>query len=870
VFLCAISIQRSRFRPGKIPVFWALAIGLALPWAPLFAADPADGFAQLRKGSIQEALAAAEAGLSGEGDKGEWHRLKIEALLASGRYDDAREAVKPALEVESRSLVLLWTAREALRMGGKPADAADFPDKIERLMSTRDYAYRDAPSIVVYGQALLLRGVDPKKVLEGVFSVAQKIKPSAREPYLARGMLALEKGDGALAAKAFREGLKASPDDPDLHYGLARAFYGSDREQTGLSLEKALELNAHHIPGLLLKADLLIDREDYATASTLLDKIAEVNPARPEMWALRAVIAHLRNDKAGESAARAAALKTWPGNPEPDHLLGRKLSQKYRFAEGAAAQKRALAADPGYLPAKAQLASDMLRLGDEAEGWKLAEAVNDADAYNVSVHNLLNLHDMMQSKFATLQNGDFTVRMDKNEAAIYGPRVLELLGEARKKLGEKYGVDVRRPTVVEIFPSQKDFGVRTFGMPDNPGYLGVCFGRVVTANSPAANTHPVNWESVLWHEFCHTVTLQATANRMPRWLSEGISVYEERQADPSWGEQMSPRYRTMIQGEDLTQVGKLSGAFLAPKTAAHLMFAYYESSLVVEFIVGRYGAGALKRVLADLAEGITINDALAKRTAPMEELERDFKAFAVAKAGAFAPKMDWTKPEPELLLPGNEGKLHEWAAARPTNYWMLMREAVHLMDEKKWPEAAVALKHLLELNPDERGSDGPLGLLAKVHQETGDTAAEYAELLKLAQIDSAIPDVNARLVTLATAAKDWKTAAAQARRWLAVNPLVAPPWRALAQASEETGDWTTAATAWRTILALDPPDPAGVHFNLARVLQRSGDKAALRHVLMALEDNPRHREALRLLLEIDKALPATTPAPVPSTPPQNP
>ncbi|HEX2749916.1 MAG TPA: hypothetical protein VHM91_18045, partial [Verrucomicrobiales bacterium] len=127
-----------------------------------------------------------------------------------------------------------------------------------------------------------------------------------------------------------------------------------------------------------------------------------------------------------------------------------------------------------------------------------------------------------------------------------------------------------------------------------------------------------------------------------------------------------------------------------------------------------------------------------------------------------------------------------------------------------------------------------------------------------------------RLVTLATAAKDWKTAAAQARRWLAVNPLVAPPWRALAQASEETGDWTTAATAWRTILALDPPDPAGVHFNLARVLQRSGDKAALRHVLMALEDNPRHREALRLLLEIDKALPATTPAPVPSTPPQNP
>lgn len=52
---------------------------------------------------------------------------------------------------------------------------------------------------------------------------------------------------------------------------------------------------------------------------------------------------------------------------------------------------------------------------------------------------------------------------------------------------------------MEIFDSQKGL-VRTFGMPDDPGYLGVCFGRVVTANSPAANkASPVNWEAVLWH-----------------------------------------------------------------------------------------------------------------------------------------------------------------------------------------------------------------------------------------------------------------------------------------------------------------------------------------------------------------------------------
>ena len=53
---------------------------------------------------------------------------------------------------------------------------------------------------------------------------------------------------------------------------------------------------------------------------------------------------------------------------------------------------------------------------------------------------------------------------------------------------------------------------------------------VVTCAAAQGET-PSNWEAVLWHEFCHAVTLKATANRMPRWLSEGISVYEEGLAD---------------------------------------------------------------------------------------------------------------------------------------------------------------------------------------------------------------------------------------------------------------------------------------------------------------------------------------------------
>jgi tetratricopeptide (TPR) repeat protein len=336
---------------------------------------------------------------------------------------------------------------------------------------------------------------------------------------------------------------------------------------------------------------------------------------------------------------------------------------------------------------------------------------------------------------------------------------------------------------------------------------------------------------------------------MPRWLSEGISVYEERQADPSWGERMSPRYRAMILGEDFTPVSRMSGAFLAPKSNEHLMFAYFQASLVVEYIIKSRGLEAVKAVLNDLA-GATINDSLAKRVAPMEQLEPEFKTWAIQQANDFAPKMNWDQPEPAMLLPGGEDELKAWSAAHPNNYYMLMREATELIEEKKGPEAAKVLQRILELHPHDDQSDGALGLLSLVRRELKDPAAERALLTTLTQIDSAVPEANARLIELATADNDWKTVAAQSNRWLAVNPLIPAPWRALARAGEETGDLSAAITAWRTLLSLDPPDPSAIHYNLARLLHRSGDKNAKRHVLMALEDNPRHRAALQLLLEL--------------------
>ena len=566
---------------------------------PVFGADEvASGRRELARGNYNEALNLAADGVAAAPGDEDSHLLKLQALLVLGRAKEADEALTEALGRVPQSLRLHWLGREVAFANGRPEQAAKLLDRLRQLYSDRPWAYRAPADLVTFGRAALLLGADPKDVLTKIYATAQKAAPTLRDVYLARGELALEKHDYALAATAFEEGLKQSPDDPDLACGVARAYEDGDRQAMLAALEGALRTNPRHVPSLLLRADHAIDGERYTEAELDLAAILEVNPIQPDAWALKAVLAHLRNDAPGEAAARTAALRNWPTNPHVDWRIGQKLSQKYRFAEGAKRQREALKFDPDYLPAKAQLASDLLRLGEETEGWRLAHEVNTADGYDVEAFNVVTLHDTM-AKYATLRDEDFTVRMTAHEAQVYGPQVLALLGRAKRVLVEKYGVVLARPTYVDIFADPKDFAVRTFGLPDIPGFLGVCFGRVVTANSPAsiANSN-TNWQAVLWHEFCHVVTLQLTQNKMPRWLSEGISVYEERQANPAWGQHLTPVYRGMILNEDgkagLTPVGAMSAAFLAPPSPEHLQFAYYQASLVVEFIVERHGLEKLR------------------------------------------------------------------------------------------------------------------------------------------------------------------------------------------------------------------------------------------------------------------------------------
>lgn len=827
-------------------------------------------------GRYGECITAARAAIEDGEYAEDWRLLLTESYLARGEYTNALEVVTAALDRYSRSIRVCLLARTVFLFNDQPSRARSMVSHVNYLATSRMWAYNDPVNMVALGQAALLMGADSRKVLEQFFDRAKRERPELRDVYLASGQLALDKEDFKLAAKVFQEGLKKLPEDPDLHYGLARSFAPSDRRQMTLSIASALKFNTNHAGCYLLLADHLIDSEEYEAAESHLALALEVNPWNPEAWACRAVLAHLENDSDGEAHARRTALRHWPSNPHVDYLIGKKLSQKYRFDEGAICQRRALRNDPDFLPSKIQLAQDLMRLGEEAEGWKLAREVNEADAYDVTAFNLVTLKEGLD-KFQTLTNADFILRMGAKEAAVYGPEALELLQQAKDRLCAKYGMTLSRPTIVEIFPDQRDFGVRTFGMPHNPGFLGVCFGSVITANSPASQGgHPNNWQAVLWHEFCHVVTLQMTKNKMPRWLSEGISVYEELQANPAWGQIMNPSYRAMILDGELTPVHELSAAFLTAESDLHMQFAYYQSCLVVEFLVGRYGLDSLKQILVDLGQGVEINEAIASHTAPMETIETEFVEYAKAKAEALGPGLEWEKPDPDELGQALAGETPEWLEKHSKNYYVLMQRARRWIEAKDWDQAKTALQTLIERYPDQVGTGNAYSLLALVHQNLDEHDQERAVLKRLALQDADAVEAYARLMVLAEEDGDWPSVLENAKRYLAVNPMILSPHLFMARMAEKLDRASVAMRAWENALHLETLDPVEAHFHLAKLMRHTGPAEARMHVLKALEEAPRFREAQALLLELPRApgpsaVPAPsrlpTPAPVPGTVP---
>ncbi len=776
---------------------------------------------------------------------------RLDALMTLGFYDRAAEDAGEAADEFDGYIPIQLQAIEVLRRTGRGEKSAALLEALDGLAKQAKPANLNAVELVALGRAALLLGAEPKLVLKQFYDRARGLEKEGWQATVATAELAIRKGDYGLATRVLNEARTRVGPLPDLIYLQAEANSPSDRKASERFIDELLETNPRHLPALLLRARHAIDVEAYEQAREVLATVRETNPREPLAWALEAAIAFRLDQDARGKSARAKALEPWAENPEVDYWIGLKLSEMRRFAEGSGFLRQALAFDPDHLPSKKALGQDLLRLGKNDEGWALIEEVRKADPYDVEIYNLMLLHDELE-EFVTLGSGSFAVRMRPGEAAVYGKRVLELLEEAERELGGRYGYRPDEPVVVDFFPDQQDFAVRTLGMPGGLGILGACFGNVIAMNSPGSpGALGSNWESTLWHEFCHTITLGATASRIPRWLTEGISVYEENRRDPSCAGQMTPEFRTRIlEDGGLIPLAGLSAALTNFADPESIGFAYFEASLWVDYLIRTYGEKKFQQVLGDLRTNGAIDAVLARRMAPVATLDKGFAKFARERAEALAPGVDWTQPPPDSPLRRDPQAVADFLEDHPDNFWALVQRGDWLLGERRWAEAKEIGRHLVAIYPGYGGAGNGHSIVAMACRNLGETGEERAALRAWAERDGEANDAFVRLVELDLEAQDWPALDGSARRVLAVNPLLRAPHRALGMAAQQQGDDEMARRSFETLLELDPVNPADVHFRLATLYRGPDPAKARRHVLEALEEAPRFQAAHGLLREL--------------------
>ncbi len=689
------------------------------------------------------------------------------------------------------------------------------------------------------------RAVGRFEEANALFRDAVEAAPNDPVANTAWGELFLEKHDRTEAVKSFQAALKANGDYQPALLGMARAV-GEDNPPAATRFARhVLELNASSPDAHLVLAELAIDEDRRKDAADHIERARTINPNSLEALALGAALAFVEGRDDAFQANVAAALKINPLYGEVHRVTGAITARFYRFDEAADQARKAILLDRENARAQADLGAHLMRTGDERNARRALEQAFRADPYDKITYNLLELLDVLEA-FETVREGDLIIKLHRDEAGVMREYAPQLAREALDSMTARWGFTPKGPILIEIFPSHDDFAVRNVGLPGMIGALGACFGRVVTLDSPKARPPgEFNWGATLWHELAHVITLQLSNQRIPRWLTEGISVFEETRAKREWGREMEIPFARAIDEGTLLKLRDLNAGFQNPRTIA---LAYYEASLLVEHIVAVHGDATLKALVQSFAEGITTEDAIQR------VLKTDMDALQTSFDGFLSQRFDGLRKAlvaPDDLAPDLPvDKLKALVASHPDSFpaQMALGQALRSTDADA---AYQAFERAAELVPMATGPESPYAQMVEIAMKLGDRPRAAKTLEALTTHDHTDVESARQLSTLLDQPDDQARLQVALRRVVAIDPFDSSAHTTLGRIALDAGDTAEAIRDFRVALAAGPVDRASAHADLAEGLIVTGARdEAKRQTLAALEIAPTYERAQDLLLKL--------------------
>jgi tetratricopeptide (TPR) repeat protein len=638
------------------------------------------------------------------------------------------------------------------------------------------------------------------------------------------------------AAELFRDALKIFPNDLHAKIGLARVLAERFEGEAGPLLEEVLRVDDELVEAQLLSAQLALESGQVEAAQKTLERANDLAGKQKlpplEVFAMRAAVEVTRDRDPAPWIKRA--LDYNPRYGAVYEQLAHFEIMRRRYREATALLRRAVQVQPNLWSAHAELGSNLLRLGQVEEAREQLTAAYSGDPYSPTTVNSLRLLDRIDqfdvSSTPVAVAGDTYVvrlRLHRSESSVLEPYAIELIQQGIAAFSRRYAFKLQEPVTVELYPDHDDFAVRVAALP-GIGLLGVTFGYVVAMDSPSGRASgDFHWGSTLWHELAHVFTLEATDHRVPRWLSEGISVFEEWRTGPTPGVVVPPDVITALSEDKFLPVSDLDAGFIRPAYPNQIQVSYMQAGLICLFVEQRWGFDRLSALLHQFDRANVTTAAAIQNTFKMApaDFDKEFDAFLHSRYGA--------------LLAGINEYQAQYQAARKA------------IQGEQWNDAVTTAKRAAELYPEHVGPGSPHLLLARAFDKLNRRPEAIAAAEAYRNAGGWDPAALRELARWLDEAGRKTDATAVLATLNYADPLNADQHAQLGERLLADKRAEDSLREFRVLLSLREHDPAQALFGAARALHELGDRAASRrHVLDALAAAPHYKPAQEFLLQI--------------------
>ncbi|MBI5724157.1 MAG: hypothetical protein HZA50_09385 [Planctomycetes bacterium] len=727
-------------------------------------------------GRYSEAIDALKTVQEAGQGASDWNLAMAQALGNVGQYEKALEHANKAGQLRPAHAQTIMIRGSLLETLGEDDQAIGVYRGIADVLK-KDSFKKDAEALVALGQALDREGVLTGKkasdlaqnILDNYFREAfMKVDKDYWPARLATGAFLLAKHRPAEAAKEFQEAMKkvkVSNGLPDACAGLAACELGRMGFEKCLSwTDTALKVNPNHPDSLLLKAACYLQWRKLEEAPPIIQKVLDFNPNHLEALSMMASawIRMDKPDKAQEFIDRVNKINPrYAGLPT---AIGDWLSSGRRFNEAEKHFLKAIEIAPHRSEPLMSLGMLYLQTGEEQKARDALGKAVKIDDFRADAMNYLNLLDKLLDKdiYLVKETPHFTIKVSAKEDAVMLDHLAEHMEAIYPKICGDFDFQMPGRTLIEILPTHQDFSVRLSGR-DGVPTVGACTGRVIALAAPSPERSPFgmhDWATVLQHEYTHTVTLDASGNRIPHWFTEGCAVWEQPDRR-SW--QFVNFLVNATRNDKLFSVKDLDWGFIRPKTQNDRGLAYAQAEWMFEYIVITRDFSVIAKMIKGFRDAKTQPQVFQDILGIAEDqFDKDFRAWAKKQV------KEWGfNPEPPPKLQDTSKEIE----SKPDDAQTMARHAQALVAMRRSSDAKAFIDKALGIDENNKLA---LAVLAELQfaEKKYDDAIRTAQ--KLEEVDHETVTVPYILAHCYVGKKSWEQAIAALELLKQRQPM--DPW----------------------------------------------------------------------------------------------